>query len=381
MRKRRSGYARFWLSALALAFIGACVLFIVTHPAVEAETTQAPDPAGYSLIYSADNPIPGIAERVRPAVVQVIAKQQQWDRVSRSVAEVEIGYGSGTYIDERGYILTNYHVIEGADQVEIQLLGGARLPVDQFFFDSDTDLALLKFSGDIGASVVPMGNSDAVQIGELAIAIGNPGISDSVFTGTVTAGIISGLDREDISAGNFSRAVNVIQIDAPINSGNSGGALLNRGGELIGVPTLKINSAYGVNYEGLGFAIPINAAKGIISDLIEYGMVRRPKMGVSISSYSGPDQAIKSHPPAGVWVDAVEPGSPAEQAGVLRYDIITEIDGVRVKSYTALTKELDKKSEGDRVKLTIYRYYDSQTGLMLDSAQQLDAEVTLKILD
>ena len=177
-----------------------------------------------NIIYSKDNPIPQIAERVRPAVVQIVTQKEMWSAEYGVWAE-PMGSGSGVYIDERGYIVTNYHVVDGADIVTVHLLDGTEIEVEEVLSDEATDLALLKIaSGLEGVQPVPMGDSDALTVGELAIVIGNPGALSDTYPGTVTAGIISGLERENVNAGNFSRAVNVIQMDAAINGGNSGGA-------------------------------------------------------------------------------------------------------------------------------------------------------------
>lgn len=334
----------------------------------------------YSVIYSSDNPIPDIADRVRPAVVQVVALCETWTKETGTSIS-EIGYGSGVYIDERGYIVTNYHIIEGASHVEIVLLDGTRLQAVDYFADSSTDIAVIQLPGPLeDVQPVPMGDSDTLRIGELAIVIGNPGNADSVFFGTVTAGIISALEREDVTSGNFTRKVNVIQLDAAINLGNSGGALLNARGELTGIPTLKLFfDATGQIYEGLGFAIPINTAKPIIEDLIRYGQVLRPRMGIQAADVAGPEQPLKYHPPAGVQVVDVEMGSPAQRAGIQLYDIITHIDGERIASFTDMSTLLDQYAAGDTVPVTVYRCYHPLTGYMLEEAETLVLQVVLEV--
>lgn len=342
---------------------------------------------GYEAIYSSENPIPEIAANVRPSVVQVIVSGQTWTAGNRQATEEDIGSGSGTYVQARdgnggGYILTNYHVVEDGETYRIVWLDGAEMQAQLVGYDNGTDIAVLSFdeAAPADADPVVMGDSDALQIGELAIVIGNPGAGESVLYGTVTAGIISGLEREEISAGNFSRSVSVIQTDAAINSGNSGGALLNSRGELVGIPTLKMSYSASSVYEGMGFCVPINTVKSLVNEIIETGRVTRPMLGVGVADFDGPDEPIRSHPPIGVMVRQVVEGSSAEEEGIKVYDVITEIDGVRITSYSELTAEIDRHQVGDVVELRVYRYYDAN-GDMLDSYEEYTFSVELRALD
>ena len=341
---------------------------------------------GYEAIYSSENPVPEIAANVRPSVVQVIVSGKTWSAGSRQTTEEDLGSGSGTYIQTRegggGYILTNYHVVESGETYRIVWLDGTEMQAQLVGYDNGTDIAVLSFdqAAPEGTNPVVMGDSDELQIGELAIVIGNPGAGESVLYGTVTAGIISGLEREEISAGNFSRSVSVIQTDAAINSGNSGGALLNSRGELVGIPTLKMSYSASSVYEGLGFCVPINTVKSLAAEIIETGKVTRPMLGVGVSDFDGPDDPIRSHPPIGVMVKQVVEGSSADEEGIKVYDVITEIDGVRITSYSELTAEIDKHQVGDVVELKVYRYYDER-GDMLDSYDEYTFSVELRALD
>ena len=334
----------------------------------------------YNVIYGQQNPIPDIAERVRPAVVRVISSRETWSRQQGRRVE-ESGYGSGVYIDGEGYVVTNYHVVSDADVVEIETLAGDRLTVQQVFSDDSTDLALLRLEAPLDLEPVPLGDSDALRIGELAVVIGHPGMADRVFFGTVTAGIVSGLDRRDVNAGNFGRTVNTIQVDAAINPGNSGGALLNANGELVGIPTLKAGSEYGENYEGLGFCIPVNTVREVVAQLKEYGVVRRPRMGIRISELDGPDELIHGYPPAGLLVIEIEEGTPAAQSGLALYDVITHANGTRVKQFTDLSDLTDTMSAGDVLHLTVCRCYDPAAQTLLDDPQTLEFDIELKVLD
>ena len=370
--------------ALCIGFAGGALL--TKKPVAVAETADAT--VGYEAVYSSDNPVPEIAANVRPSVVQVITSAATWDQRSREVSTEEIGYGSGTYFraldeGEGGYILTNNHVVDEGETYEIQWLDGTIMDATLVGADEGTDIAVLQFNEPApeGATPVPLGDSDALQIGELAIVIGNPGSGTEVLFGTVTAGIISGLEREGVTAqGSFNRPVSTIQVDAAINTGNSGGALLNAQGELVGIPTLKMTASYTTIYEGLGFCIPINTAKDIIEQLIENGEVVRPRLGVTVVAQDGPDEPMRNFPPAGVRIENVEEGTPADEAGLQRYDIITEINGVRVYTNDDLIGQIDQYSEGDTVELTICRYY-SESGTPLAQYEVFTAEVELKIID
>lgn len=376
-RNRKVGFGSVLIIALCFALIGSAVGSFLAHNA----SAEAAEKSGLSAVYSSDNPIPEIAENVRPAVVQVVNRAQTWDPRTRKVSTDDQAFGSGVYVDERGYILTNNHVVDTADEVEIVTMDGTRIPATVVGVDSSTDIAVLKIEEKLDAQPVPLGDSDALQVGELAICIGNPGASNTVLFGTVTAGIISALDRDTVGAQNFGRSVNVIQTDAAINSGNSGGALLNSKGELIGIPTLKLAGNYMNTYEGLGFAIPINTAKTIMDEIIEHGKVIRPRMGISVEDNDGPDEAIRNYPPAGVRVMAIEENSPAEKAGMLRYDIITEINDIRVKNYNEMTAVIDKYKAGDSLKIKVYRAYDPETGERLSAPEEVEINVELAILD
>lgn len=370
--------------ALCIGFAGGALL--TKKPAAVAETADAT--VGYEAVYSSENPIPEIAANVRPSVVQVITSAATWDQRSREVSTEEIGYGSGTYFraldeGEGGYILTNNHVVDEGETYQIEWLDGTIMDATLVGADEGTDIAVLQFNEPApeGATPVPLGDSDALQIGELAIVIGNPGSGTEVLFGTVTAGIISGLEREGVSAqGSFNRPVSTIQVDAAINTGNSGGALLNAQGELVGIPTLKMTASYTTIYEGLGFCIPINTAKDIIDQLIENGEVVRPRLGVTVVAQDGPDEPMRNYPPAGVRIENVEEGSPADEAGLQAYDIITEINGVRVYTNDELIAQIDQYAAGDTVELTICRYY-SENGTRLAQYEVFTANVELEIID
>lgn len=253
------------------------------------------------------------------------------------------GSGSGIIFDKAGYIVTNYHVIDGANSVSVTLSGGKKVPAKIVGGDSKTDLAVLKIDAQ-NLPVAKFGDSSKIRVGDTAIAIGNP--LGQEFAGSVTSGVISALNRTISTDG---KEYKVIQTDASINPGNSGGALCNEAGEIIGINTLKLQSA-----EGMGFAIPINEAKPIIEALMKNGYVSRPTLGISYIPID--EQAAKEYGvPAGAGIEAVTSGGAADQAGIRRGDIMTSFDGVELKDTNLLSETLKKHKVGDNVTAKIWR--------------------------
>ncbi len=367
---------------LLLAALMLSGMLAVAEPAAE---TAAGENPSYDIIYSSNNPIPEIAERVRPAIVQLNTKQESWDPETRVAKVEEVGGGSACYIRRiegdvpGGYMLTNYHVVKDADAYTALWLDGTQTDLELVGYDDGSDIAVLKFSGEApgDAQPIPMGDSDALRIGELAIIIGNPGTMDEVFFGSVTAGIISGLEREGVNADNFSHSITTIQTDAPINGGNSGGALLNAKGELVGIPTLK----YMTIYEGMTFCIPISVVKGFIDQIIDNGSVVRPRMGVTVTSIDGPEEAMRRFPPCGAQVYSVEPGTPADKAGLMEKDVITMANGARIKSSQDMVAAVDRCGEGQPMELTIYRYKYDADGNVKGGYEELHVTLQLQIID
>ena len=368
--------------ALLLAALMLTGMLAVAETAGQSATGENPS---YDIVYSSNNPIPEIAERVRPAIVQLNTKQESWDPATRVAQVNDLGGGSACYIrkiegdEPGGYMLTNYHVVKEADAYTALWLDGTETDLELVGYDDGSDIAVLKFKGEApgGAEPIPMGDSDSLRIGELAIIIGNPGTMDEVFFGSVTAGIISGLEREGVNVGNFKHSITTIQTDAPINGGNSGGALLNARGEMVGIPTLK----YMTIYEGMTFCIPISVVKGYIEQIIGNGSVVRPRMGVTVTNIDGPDEAMKRYPPCGAQVYNVEPGTPADKAGLMEKDVITEANGVRIKSSQDLVKAVDRCDEGQSMELTVYRYNYDTDGNITGGYEELHMTLELKIID
>jgi len=270
------------------------------------------------------------------------------------------GVGSGFIIDPKGYILTNYHVVEGARKIDVTLSEGKKYPGRVVGYDKRSDLAVIKIDAE-NLPALPLGDSDKLEPGQFAIAIGNPyGLNR-----TVTLGIVSALNRTIVEP-NGVRLENLIQTDAAINPGNSGGPLINIKGEVIG-----INTAIKSDAQGIGFAIPINKAKQIADKLIKEGKITYPWIGIRGYAIT-PDMLdyIKFPVNKGVVIAEVVPGGPADKAGlkggnrviyvdstqiIVGGDIITKIDGKPVESMEELRAEIQKRKVGDTVVLTYIR--------------------------
>ena len=252
---------------------------------------------------------------------------------------MERGTGSGVIYDKAGYIATNNHVVEGASEIIVSLPDGRTVKGKVLGADAVTDLAVVKIDAD-NLTVATFGDSDTLQVGEPAIAIGNPlGLE---FRGSVTAGVISALNRS-IEVGE--RKFNLIQTDAAINPGNSGGALVNADGEVVGINSAKV-----------GFAIPINTAKPILQELAERGRVARPYLGASLMDQEIANRygfEINLH--GGIFLVKVVPGSPAAKADIRPGDILLSFNGSKVKTAVDLRTALSKCKVGDRAEVTIMR--------------------------
>ena len=256
--------------------------------------------------------------------------------------------GSGFVLTADGYIVTNNHVVADADEgtVVVQFYSGEEYPAVIIGTDSMNDVALLKIEAE-GLQTVTVGDSDEVEVGETVEAIGNP-LGDLTFT--MTAGYISALDREIDADGT---PINMLQTDAAINSGNSGGPLFDMNGNIIGVTTAKVSGTTdsGVSIEGLGFAIPINDVLRVVYDLQQYG---RAYLGVTLQNLDAEVAEIYSLP-SGPQVVTVTEGSCSEKAGLQPHDIILEFDGREINTYSDLVSALSKRRAGDTVKMKLYR--------------------------
>jgi S1-C subfamily serine protease len=266
------------------------------------------------------------------------------------------GNGSGSVIDTEGHILTNNHVVEGATKLTVNLGGDKVYPATIVGRDPDTDLAVIKINPPAGLPIVPLGDSDKLAVGQKVLAIGNPFGLDR----TLTTGVISGLQRP--IRGTNGRPIDAaIQTDASINPGNSGGPLLDKYGRMIGINSQILSRSGGS--VGVGFAIPVNIAKRVIPQLLQYGEVRRPKLGASLPSVGDLVQRGYRMPvQQGLLVAQLIPGGSAERAGLRSMssdgtigDIIISADGQKLNDIDDLYRLLDRKQIGDTVNFEVYR--------------------------
>jgi Do/DeqQ family serine protease len=257
------------------------------------------------------------------------------------------GLGSGVIVSSDGYILTNHHVVDNADQVRVDLSDGRTLSATVVGSDAPSDLALIKVNAT-GLRTLPLGNSDAVQVGDVVLAIGNPlGIGQ-----TVTMGIVGAKGRSTgVGDGSYE---DFLQTDAPINQGNSGGALVNMKGELVGI-NAQILSPSGGNI-GIGFAIPANMANHVMTLLKSEGRVRRAQLGVTVQPVTADiAESLQLKDVGGALVSSVTPGSPAERAGVQRGDVIVSFNGQPAGDANALRNRIAEAAPGSRATLVVNR--------------------------
>src|SRR5882724_5873801 len=318
-----------------------------------------------------------VAERVRPAVVHIgtvqVARTRRPPMVPGPFSDDPLlkdffdqffgpqgpgrreefhqpGLGSGVIIDKRGYVLTNHHVVRGADGVTVRLSSKQEFRGKIVGVDVKTDLAVIRFEPDHEPTVATLGNSDALRVGEWAIAIGNPFGLDQ----TVTVGVVSATGRADVGIATYE---NFIQTDASINPGNSGGPLVNLRGEVIG-----INTAIVATGQGIGFAIPANMVKRVTAQLIDRGRVQRGWIGVALQPMSAElAQAMGLTDTKGAIVARVYPGSPAETAGLAQNDVIVGFDGTPVEDYHQLQRMSSEAEVGRKVKVDLVRRREKKT--------------------
>lgn len=261
--------------------------------------------------------------------------------------------GSGFIFSDDGYILTNYHVIEGATSVKVALFNGDEYDASLVGYDASNDIAVLKIEA-VGLTPVTLGNSDTLNVGDDVVAIGNP---LGEFTFSLTKGTVSALNREvTLSSNNTRYTMELIQTDCAINSGNSGGALFNLYGEVVGITNAKYSNngnSSQASIESIGFAIPINQVRSIVESIIENGYISKPYIGVSVRDVSEESQAYGL--PQGASVALVNEGGPAQKAGVQVNDIITAVNGEPIESSDALVAYVKTVQSGDELTLAIYR--------------------------
>lgn len=343
-----------------------------SNSATESATQANNQVTAQSSAIAASNPIAAIVKEVGPAVVRIdssrTVKNPQAEMFNDPFfrnffgsqgpqmpdTRVQRGMGSGFIINNNGTILTNAHVVAGAEKVTVTLKDGRTFEGRVMGRDSVTDVAVVKVDAQ-NLPVVKVGDSQALQPGETAIAIGNPLGLDN----TVTEGIISATGRSSGQVGIPDQRVNFIQTDAAINPGNSGGPLLNQRGEVIGINTAIIQGA-----QGLGFAIPINTAQRISDQLIASGKVEHPFLGIQMATLtpevkqeinSNPNSGLSVSDDQGVLVIRVVPDSPADRAGLRAGDVISQIDGQAVKDADALQQVVESSQVGTNLQLALKR--------------------------
>ncbi|PIC63400.1 2-alkenal reductase [Sporosarcina sp. P13] len=381
--KRNSGFWPGLLGALVGGLIVFAIMMYVTglsindNDAQADQTTGTPNSQHAQIPMDISNEVTDVVDDVATAVVGITNIQTVQDFWSSTKSTQEAGSGSGVIYKKEGdkaYIVTNHHVVENSEQLEVSFDDGTKVEGKLIGSDLWTDLAVVEIDAKHVDTIVEFGDSDALKRGESVIAIGNPlGLG---FAGSVTVGVISGKDRSipmDLNKdGIIDWQADVLQTDAAINPGNSGGALINMAGQLIGINSMKISQE---TVEGIGLAIPINIALPIIEHLEETGQVNRPTMGVSLLDLQQiPIQQqqqtlnLPKDVTEGVVVTDIMLNSPAQVAGVRKYDTIVQLDDEKVTDMVTLRKYLyNKKEIGDSLKVKIYR-----------DGKQLELEMVLK---
>ena len=329
--------------------------------------------------------IPEIAAKCSPSSVGIISEIEttySYPFYFSPTTRVAEASGSGFIYSADGYIVTNHHVIENASKITVILYDNKKYEAELVGSDSLSDIAVLKITPDENTTLIPMeiGNSDELVVGEGVVAIGCP--AGVEFIGTVTDGIVSAINRNvelTDSYGNLQKTMTLIQTNATINHGNSGGPLINSRGQVIGINTLKLSS----DYEGIGFSIPMNGAMPIISQLIEHGEVierteedfayGKGMIGINGSPISE-DEAEYYGIPQGVLVVQITRGSSASNAGLRRGDIITHYNGTKVETVDDINNLKGSARAGTEVTLTVYRDGDSGKGETIDITFKLDAQ-------
>jgi serine protease Do len=363
-----------WLSLGLTATVSLLVGMVISGAMTPSDASSAPPVTVMRAARDDRPPIPGIAgvvnfadvaEQLNPAVVNIEASarprrlNRQLPGDGRTPPRPDVlddpfqfrrrgdtprrGSGTGFLIDPAGHILTNHHVIEGAERITVKLTDGRSLRAEVVGADPDTDIALIKVASDTPLPHAPLGDSDNLRVGEWVCAIGNP----LAYEHTVTVGVVSFIGRKlfDMSLDNY------IQTDAAINFGNSGGPLINARGEVIG-----INSAISRQASSIGFAVPINQAKAILPQLVARGGVSRGYIGVALRDVD-PDlqTSLKLPRAAGALVQDVTAGSPGERAGLRPYDLITAVDGRDITTNDELIREIAAREPGSTARLEILR--------------------------
>lgn len=355
-------------------------LVLVTGIVASTLTVSVSSQAALPFFNSDKDEVPTLApmlEEAMPAVVSIAVEGTQTSRQQvpemfryffggpqEQVQERPFrGLGSGVIIDaEKGYVVTNAHVVANADEITVKLTDGREMSAKKLGEDSQSDIALLKIEPD-SLTALPLADSDKTRVGDFVVAIGNPfGLSQ-----TVTSGIVSALGRSGLNIGGYE---DFIQTDAAINRGNSGGALVNLHGELVGINT-AIFGPNGGNV-GIGFAIPVNMMKNLTDQIVEFGEVRRGLLGIIGSNVDmGLAEAMNSEVNKGAFVSEVQPDSAADKGGIQAGDIIIAINGKDLTSFAELRAKIASMGAGAKVELSVIRKGERMDlDVVLDDATQ-----------
>lgn len=409
----------FGIVALVLSLV---MIFAAATVSAGADTVVSEDEISAIVNTQTDqtlvtSPFTQVASQVRNSVVginnyQTITSYYGYgfgygSRQQQSVEQLA-GTGSGVVVTKYGHVLTNYHVVEDATRLTVTVAGEEKeYAAVVVGFDADQDIAVLQVS-NLKLPPVPLGDSDALQVGEWAIVIGNP--LGEEFARTVTVGVVSALDREleDTNYDRFGRRYTttntMIQVDAAINSGNSGGGMFNVLGQLQGIPARKYasNSFYSATtVDNIGFCIPVNVAKPLIEEVLRNydgsdpagesqqaadidSMLSKPRLGVSVYSLSS---TVTEKLPMGSFVSEVEANSPAQEGGIRVGDVIVAVDDVTCSSSNALITKLQEYKEGDVITVKVYRaegmedFYDHQDLSKVGEGEYIDLTITLRVIE
>jgi S1-C subfamily serine protease len=373
MGVKKRGLWRWLVLAAALAIAGFWAgEHYGTHPPSGVEAVRPlgqplpPAPPGAEVLTPDEQVNVRIYRQAAPSVANIITRTVQYDFFLNPVP-VE-GAGSGFVIDTAGHILTDYHVIAGASSIEVVLGNRMRFPARLVGGDERNDIALLEIKpGEHKLTPLVLGDAKKLQVGQKVLAIGNP----FGFQSTLVTGVVSALGRT-VRTGPNTFIEDAIQTDAPINRGNSGGPMLDTQGRVVGINTAIYSPSGTSGITGIGFAIPINTARRVVNDLLQYGKVRRAVLGISRSMAVWPDlaQALRLPVPRGLLIEQVQPGSPAAQAGIrggnrmvvvglqqmlIGGDVLVAVNGDKIEGQMDLALALNQKRPGDKVTLTIYR--------------------------
>ena len=350
------------LAAILIGGVSGYKLNTHMHPAGDEQGTytwsnDSSAPVDSTLPASRNTAVVETAKRVGPAVVGITSEVYDRDIFNRNV-EVGQNVGSGVIFDKKGYIVTNNHVVGNNRQVNVALSDGQVVTGKVIGTDAVTDLAVVKIPGSDKLPVAEFGNSDFLQPGETAVAIGNPlGLE---FRGTVTVGVISALNR---TLDDVEQQIKLIQTDAAINPGNSGGALCTADGKVIGINSAKIAKA---GVEGMGFAIPINQVKAIVSQLISNGHVTRPYLGLyGIDKTLAARNGISWDHNGGIYVYKIADGSPLDGSDIVRGDYIMQINGKATNSLSELRNVMMNYKPGDKVTITYEHSGHTRTAVVV----------------